>query len=736
MIIYMKKNMLIRGWLLLLSTASLLNGANNSAQIPPSLLPASKAAHQTSSLNTDPFYKEGEVIVKFKKNIRASQIQAAISTSDIHIANSFPILSRAKASPYMLVKSKKLSTQALLKQFKADPNVAYVEPNYLYHTQEVPNDPKFDQLWGLLNTGQSVSGTAGTAGADIKAAEAWDVSTGSSNVVIAVIDTGVDYLHEDLKANMWENPHEIPGNGIDDDNNSYVDDVYGIDAANNTGDPMDLIAEEGGHGTHVAGTIAATGNNGKGIAGVSWHTRIMALKFLSSNGGTTEDAIECLEYVIEQKQKGVNIVATNNSWGGGGFSQALHDTIKATTDLGILFIAAAGNKENDNDANAYYPASYDLDGIITVAATDQDDVLITKENHYYGSNYGATSVDLAAPGINIFSSTPRQHMPKSSDIFFDDMENGLENWVTGGTNNHWTISDNQEIFDNTQFPVPSPTHFLSDSAGGVYDNNTDAWILLKSSLDLSSYTTGDHIYVAFGSAMDIEASYDHATVEVSGDNSQHWTTLFDCSGYGYYWQITYAFEIPDSVKTSQFTLRFHITTDDSVQHYGWLIDNVGIGTGVDSLYGYKGGTSMATPHVTGAAAVLASLFTNDDMATRKSRIMDSVDLLESLNGKVLSGGRLNLKKAIDTGAATICPDRQHHIQGSNVCVPGTREDIVPLPPSPCSDGKRLLQGTHTCIEAGAVTPPGLFLSRDTNGTCPSGEKPVQGSMTACAPISP
>ena len=271
----------------------------------------------------------------------------------------------------------------------ADPGILYAEPDYaLQLTETLPNDPQFGQLWGLHNTGQ----TGGTPGADISAPEAWDSFTGSASVVIASIDTGVDYTHPDLAANMWVNPGEIAGDGLDNDGNGYVDDLYGIDAPNGDSDPMD----DHGHGTHTAGTMGGVGDNAVGVAGVNWDVQIMAVKFLDAGGsGWTSDAVTCLEYITMMKTTyGVNVVASNNSWGGGGYSTALEDAIRASNDAGIMFVAAAGNYAMDNDAYPFYPASYDLDGVISVAATDHNDQMAGF------SNWGLTSVDLGAPGVD------------------------------------------------------------------------------------------------------------------------------------------------------------------------------------------------------------------------------------------------------------------------------------------------------------------------------------------------
>ncbi len=289
---------------------------------------------------------------------------------------------------------KRNNIKAVLKRLNDHPLIMYAEPDFIYQKSTQPNDPEFSQLWGLDNQGQG----GGLIDADVDAPEAWDTSTDSSTFITGIIDTGVDYNHEDLAANMWVNPGEIPDDGIDNDNNGYVDDIYGIDCANDDSDPMD----DESHGTHVAGTIGAEGNNGIGVTGVNWNTKIMALKFLDNFGsGDTSDAIECLAYAVNMKiNHNINIVITNNSWGGGGFSQALKDAIQASKNANMLFVAAAGNSSSDTDSLAHYPSGYDIDNIISVAATTRIDNLASF------SNFGSTTVDIGAPGLDILSTLP------------------------------------------------------------------------------------------------------------------------------------------------------------------------------------------------------------------------------------------------------------------------------------------------------------------------------------------
>ncbi|OCW97300.1 S8 family serine peptidase [Alishewanella sp. HH-ZS] len=277
----------------------------------------------------------------------------------------------------------------VMKQLARNPAVEVAEPNYLVQSTRAavtpPNDPRFGDLWGLHNTGQA----GGRAGADIKALDAWQTTTGDHSVIIGVIDSGMDYNHPDLIANRWVNPGNLPGH------------PYGYSSLNPNRDPMDTDS----HGTHVAGTIGAAGDNGIGVVGVNWNVTLLPCSFLGPQGGSTAGAIECIDYYTNLKlNHGVDIKATNNSWGGGGFSETLRAAIQSGGDAGILFIAAAGNAGRDADVNPMYPAAYDLDVIVSVASTDRNDNLSVFTSG--ASNYGLTSVDLGAPGSAILSTIP------------------------------------------------------------------------------------------------------------------------------------------------------------------------------------------------------------------------------------------------------------------------------------------------------------------------------------------
>lgn len=346
-----------------------------------------------------PEYKEGELLVRFKKGASKAEADRVHQTLGAQVVKRFK-----RTSIYHVQLKAGMAVKEGMKRYKGFPSVEYAVPNGREYLLGIPNDPNFGDLWGLHNTGQ----TGGMPDADIDAPEAWEIQTGSPNVVVAVVDTGIDYDHPDLVGNIWTNPEEIPGNGIDDDGNGYVDDVYGIDTANDDPDPSD----GNGHGTHVSGTIGAVGNNNVGVVGVNWRVKIMALKAFDDEGyAYLDDILEILEYLLDMKARGVNVKVSSNSWGGGGYNQALYDAIAALRDAGILFVAAAGNSSEDNDQFLNYPSSYDLENIIAVSATNHDDGLA------YFSSWGATSVDVGAPGEDILSTVPTWWNPPFYDWF-------------------------------------------------------------------------------------------------------------------------------------------------------------------------------------------------------------------------------------------------------------------------------------------------------------------------------
>ncbi len=285
---------------------------------------------------------------------------------------------------------------AAIARMKGESDIAYAEPNWIYTHTVVSNDPYYTNgsLWGMYGTSTSPANQYGS-----QAGSAWAAGhSGSSTVYVGVIDEGAMFNHEDLGANFWINSFD-PVNGRDDDGNGYIDDVHGWDFDGNNNTTFDGVGDD--HGTHVSGTIGAVGGNGKGVAGVNWAVTIISAKFLGANGGTTANAIKAIDYITDLKTRhGLNIVATNNSWGGGGFSQGLQDAITRAGSADILFIAAAGNNSSNNDATANYPSNYNNANIIAVASITSTGGLSSF------SNYGATQVDIGAPGSGIYSTIP------------------------------------------------------------------------------------------------------------------------------------------------------------------------------------------------------------------------------------------------------------------------------------------------------------------------------------------
>ena len=324
-------------------------------------------------------FADGELLVKFKSGASSEQASRANEQTGARVVEKFSDLS------WQRVKLPEgLTIEKALAHYKNMAEVESAQPNYYYHLLATPNDPQFSSLYGL----QKISAPA-----------AWNLTTGSAETIVAVIDTGVKYNHEDLAANMWKNPGEINGNGADDDGNGYVDDYYGYDFFYNDSDPMD----ENGHGTHTAGTIGAVGNNNLGVAGINWNVRMMAIKIYSPSGTDTTSAmlINAYNYVRMMKARGVNIRVTNNSYGGCneacGYDQATKDAIDALGNAGILNVFAAGNDNANNDNTPFYPASYTSPSILSVASSTSTD-----ERSGF-SNYGNISIDLAAPGSGILS---------------------------------------------------------------------------------------------------------------------------------------------------------------------------------------------------------------------------------------------------------------------------------------------------------------------------------------------
>lgn len=365
-------------------------------------VPAPAATPGASKSDSLAPHVAGEIIVGFEASAgsqRREEVRRAVGAR-----SSVPLSGLANDAEVLTLGSN-MGVARAIEALKNAPGVRFVEPNYILTTTETSNDPDYlsGNLWGMLGATTSPSNAFGS-----RAGEAWaNGYIGSSDVVIGVIDEGIDVTHPDLVNNIWISPGEIAGNGIDDDSNGFIDDVYGFDFVNNDGSVLDSNADS--HGTHVAGTIGAEGGNGVGVAGVNWNVSMISAKFLQGGSGSSANAVRAVDYITGLKQKyGLNIVATSNSWGGGGFSQALLDAIERGGDAGILFIAAAGNSAVNNDAGGYYPSGYQctkggtrgFDCVISVASITNTGALSSF------SSFGPTTVDIAAPGSGVKSTTP------------------------------------------------------------------------------------------------------------------------------------------------------------------------------------------------------------------------------------------------------------------------------------------------------------------------------------------
>lgn len=594
----------------------------------PLLLVASlspSASASSRSVRPLPDYIEGEVLVRFAPALSATSALQTAASKGMSVAASFAAVSEASGRQYLHLRSDSKSTQEMIDELSGVPGVEIVEPNYVRSVRIVPNDPRFGELWGLQNTGQ----TGGTKGADIGAAEAWSVRTDASSVVVAVVDTGVHYAHEDLAANMWD------GSALGFPN-------HGWNIVDDTNDPYDAHS----HGTHCAGTIAAVGNNVLGVTGVAWNARIMAVKVLSDRGsGSSALAVGGYDWVLARKNQGVNVVAISASIGGWNPSVVEREAITALGNAGILFVTAAGNSNDNIDEVPDYPGSYALPNMITVAASDHNDARASF------SSYGATSVHIAAPGVRIVSTEP-SYVPVAPVLFFDDMESGDGRWIKGRWENtpvsftpdertSWTV-----VSDDTAY---SPSHFWTSSPpspGGTHHG------IASRSMDLTSLA-GTH------SALHLRAMY-----SLSEDN---WMDFFVSTDGGETWSVAggqtnadsggewkeIAVYIPASFRTANFRLGIALDMAKEASGDFIRIDDIRIGAvEFGNTYGAKSGTSMATPHVAGAAALLAAAYPSESAEQRKQRILENVDRLEAWNGVVSTSGRLNLAKALGSSRSS------------------------------------------------------------------------------------
>ncbi len=569
-------------------------------------------------------YVPGEVLVMYRDSASLAGARKSAADRSLQVVRHFKRLSERRHRVFLHLRSSKATTAEMIAELKKDPTVLAVEPNYIRHFTDMrtPNDARFGSLWGLKNTGQFANTASGTPGDDIRFLPAWGLARPSTNeVVVAVIDSGTDYTHPDLAGNMWTNPGEVEGNSTDDDNNGYVDDVHGYNFADDNAD----LSDSGFHGTHVAGTIAATGRNNAGVIGVAWKAHIMGLR-TSDDGTSLSDSavLGAIQYATTMKLLGVNVVAINASFGGAGSSGIEQAAIQDAGDAGIVFCAAAGNAAANNDVTPFYPAGYRLSNMIVVAATDQNDNLASF------SDYGATTVDLAAPGVNILSTMPlslttvTSYVQRASAAYAaaELQYSGRTTGITG------------VIYD---CGLGYPTNFPSQVNGNIA-------LIQRGDLNFS---------VKVGNAMAAGAIaaiiYNNTTGAING-------TLGTPDNW-----------IPATT----------ISQTDGLALLGTL---PGTGTVVNApnagaAYQYLNGTSMATPHVAGAVAFAAMNFPDETAPQRVQRILANVTPIPGLQGWLITGGRLNLQKIVDTDGNGL-PDwwEQFHFNQSTGVDPAVDAD--------------------------------------------------------------
>ena len=598
----------------------------------PATLLAALAGTPATAVATEPLasssapsahdFVPGEVIVRYRAGTDAAERADVRGDADADLERKLP----APASELLALDGGD-SPRAAARELERRSEVLYAEPNYVRRIAAVPNDARFTSLWGLHNTGQSVAGFAGTPDADIDAPEAWDLTTGQPSTTVAVVDTGVAHDHPDLAPNLYLNPGETgagrEGNGIDDDGNGKVDDSRGWDWVGDDSDARDL----NGHGTHVAGTLGARGGDGYGIAGVNWNARIMPLRVLDASGfGSTADVIAAYAYA---SRAGARVV--NASLGGSGFSQAERDTIAAAPNT--VFVVAAGNGGDDgvgddNDVRPEYPCGYDLPNIICVAATDSNDALTGF------SNFGARSVDLAAPGRATLSAQPARESAHSEDF---EIAAVPARWTTGGRNNTWGV---------TQQAASGGRSSITDSPAGDYAGGTDSFAQTAVPISLAGRSG---CTLEYGLRLAVQDGVDQLRAEASTDGAT-WTTLSATaeSTGGRFQRLTDELSAFDGAAVLH--LRFRLTTDAGVNADGAYVDDVRVRclspvyTGGE--FAYYSGTSMATPHVAGAAALVLGRRPGASTSELRAAILDGVDARPALAGKTASGGRLNAFRAV------------------------------------------------------------------------------------------
>ena len=597
-------------------------------------------------------YEPHKLLVKFKKSFIVEMNSSDANSKITQFATKYNLqkLSIIPAGNLVVFKTQDEDPGALISTIKNSEKekVEYAEPNYVYELSAIQtNDPEIDKLWGLHNTGQVVNFHTGTKDADIDYPEAMTVyenNTASDNeIIVAVVDTGVMYDHPDLADVMWNGSDCVGQDSNGDPINGGC--IHGFNFHTNSKDPYP-VSFRSYHGTHVAGTIAAKHNNSIGILGVAPDVKIMAIN-IDFGSGHYLDVDAAVKGIYFAADNGAKVI--NASWGGGGYSQALYDAIKYFGEHGGLFVAAAGNAENNNDNRPAYPASYDLDNIIAVAATDNKDQLASF------SNYGKTTVDVGAPGVDIYST----YFTKDSNrVAFESFDSVTPPELPAGfstsTGSDW----------GTAMATTSSVALFSDVNHQPYAPNASSTIT-SPIYDLSAYKEADMVFYVGCDTEYPDSGYSDDRLElwVSKDGGQNFSLVQkidelaidyhnwdppDSSGvaFGYF-----LINLGQEYTTDQFQYKFKWITDDDgdtgSDGIGCFVDNIRIdGYIMRPDYTFLQGTSMATPHVAGLAGMLLSFKPSLIYSSVKNAIISSVDKISSLTGKVLSDGRINAFSAL------------------------------------------------------------------------------------------
>lgn len=606
-------------------------------------------------------YVSDEVIVKYKKDINKT-----LAKNEIVKKNSLKVKKSVGSQNIdLLTISSGTTVEETINKLKGNNAIEFVQPNYLYYDKSFSLDSRESELWGLENFGQTIQNQTGVADIDIDIKDAWNITQGSSNIVVGVIDTGIDINHPELKNNIWVNTGEIPNNNIDDDSNGYIDDVNGWDFYNNDNTVFDE-KDSDKHGTHVAGIIGASLNN-SGVVGVSPKVKIMPLKFIGPYGGDTIGAIKAIQYA---KNKGVKIL--NASWGGGDYDQALKDAIESSNSI---FVAAAGNEDNNNDINKMYPAGFDSSNVLSVAALDnQGDIAGF-------SNYGMNSVHVAAPGVDILSTVPKRANLGAAV----GSKNGTSKTMIQGFDLYYVDQAKQQdmvkrITDYFELSSEDPILVISDDSMNINTSSytaADRYIYYLGQLGFNNAWTYKINYMESGLALS-DLSQFKAVFWILGDAWQYMLSDYDKQNLqGYitgggsiflsgnfisnenymsdffktYFHINFLYNDngktalvgnPQSIFSNQIYTMLDVPSDfiEPADGAGEVLLSYQGQVDYSTLYAYESGTSMSAPYVSGIAALLMSKdVTNPSIL--KFKLMEGTKKLDSLYSYVSTSGLVN-----------------------------------------------------------------------------------------------